>query len=179
MAKVVYDIAIDQKSERLRALCLLSIGDINKNLRTLQECLHIYEKSQDQVLNNYQYSCLCLYLAREYRKIGTNNQNNHQKAMFFLEQAFTLNASDQANSEVMMQYYAEMGEVYISQKKDTEAAECMQKALKISKKVYGQEHFTTLECYLNLAQQLEKAGKKEEADKLFEECLENFEKKDA
>ena len=99
--------------------------------------------------------------------------------MFFLEQAFTLNASDQANSEVMMQYYAEMGEVYISQKKDTEAAECMQKALKISKKVYGQEHFTTLECYLNLAQQLEKAGKKEEADKLFEECLENFEKKDA
>ena len=37
----------------------------------------------------------------------------------------------------------------------------------------------TMECYLNLAGNLEKQGNKEEADKLYAQCLENFDKKDA
>lgn len=36
-----------------------------------------------------------------------------------------------------------------------------------------------MECYLNLANNLEKQGQKEEADLLYNECLENFDKKDA
>jgi hypothetical protein len=36
-----------------------------------------------------------------------------------------------------------------------------------------------MECYLNLAANLEKQGHKTEAEKLYTECLENFDKKDA
>jgi hypothetical protein len=35
--------------------------------------------------------------------------------------------------------------------KEDKALECYEKALKISKSLYGSENFKTLECFLNLA----------------------------
>lgn len=55
--------------------------------------------------------------------------------------------------------------------KEIEAIECNYQALQISKNLNGSENFTTLECYLNLAQLYEKKGMQEEADKMFNECL--------
>ena len=67
----------------------------------------------------------------------------------------------------------------MANKKDTQAIECQKKALQISTTIYGPENFATMECYLNLAGNLEKQGNKEEAEKLYSQCLENFDKKDA
>jgi len=36
-----------------------------------------------------------------------------------------------------------------------------------------------MECYLNLANNLENQGLKEESDALYNECMDNFNKKDA
>jgi hypothetical protein len=49
-----------------------------------------------------------------------------------------------------------MSEYYMSDKKETQAIECLKKALQIAKLIYGTENFTTMECYLNLANNLEK-----------------------
>ena len=62
--------------------------------------------------------------------------------------------------------------------KEDKALECYEKALKISKSLYGSENFKTLECFLNLAQLYEILGKKEEADRMFNQCLLNFDKKE-
>jgi len=62
--------------------------------------------------------------------------------------------------------------------KEDKALECYEKALKISKSLYGSENFKTLECFLNLAQLYEILGKKEEADRMFSQCLLNFDKKE-
>jgi tetratricopeptide (TPR) repeat protein len=67
----------------------------------------------------------------------------------------------------------------MTDKKETQSIECLKKALQIAKVIYGCENFTTMECYLNLANNLEKQGQKQEADDLYTECLENFDKKDA
>lgn len=89
MAKLLFQVSHFQNNSKLKALCLLTIGDIQKNIKPLQDCLKIYENSVDQVLDNHYYSQLCLSLAREYRKMGGNN--NQAKGMFFLEQAFANN----------------------------------------------------------------------------------------
>lgn len=51
--------------------------------------MKLYETSAENVLDNNYYSYLCLSLAREYRKLGGNN--NLAKSMFYLEQAFAIN----------------------------------------------------------------------------------------
>jgi tetratricopeptide (TPR) repeat protein len=61
----------------------------------------------------------------------------------------------------------------------TQAIECQKKALQIAKAVHGSDSFTTMECYLNLANNLESQGFKEEADDMYKECMSNFDKKDA
>ena len=108
--------------------------------------------------------------------------------MFYLEQAYQINQngvsetdkmSAKSHNEIMLTYYQEMAEQYMCDKKDSQAVECQTKALQIAKAIYGCENFSTMECYLNLASNLEKQGKKEEADILYNECLENFDKKDA
>lgn len=137
------------------------------------------------MLDNHYYSQLCLSLAREYRKLGGNH--NQAKGMFFLEQAFNNNQaadgmtdkkSNKTNNEVMLQYYIEMAAILIQEGKENQAIECHSKALHISKAIYGDENFNTLECYLNLAQMYEKKGMSAEADLMFTECLQHFDKKD-
>jgi hypothetical protein len=41
------------------------------------------------------------------------------------------------------------------------------KALALSKEVKGEEDYTTLECYISLADNYEKLGKKEESEEKF------------
>ena len=74
MAKKIYEISIAQNSEKLQAICLLAIGEITKNIKTLKDCLSLYENSQseEQVLNKIQFSQLCLLLAKEFRLLGGN-----------------------------------------------------------------------------------------------------------
>lgn len=76
-----------------------------------------------------------------------------------------------------MRYYQEMAELFLREKKNDEAVECLQKSLSILKKAYGTESFTVIECYLSLVQLLEGIGRKEQADELFRECLDNFDSK--
>lgn len=45
MAKKIYEISIAQNSEKLQAICLLAIGEITKNIKTLKDCLSLYENS--------------------------------------------------------------------------------------------------------------------------------------
>ena len=83
------------------------------------------------------------------------------------------------HNEIMLQYYQEMSEQYMDDNKMSNAIECQKKALQISKAIYGSDSFTTMECYLNLANNLENQGLKEESDALYNECMDNFNKKDA
>jgi len=172
MAKVVYEIAKAQNCQRLMAVALLTIGEINQNLKQLTECLKIYQSSKDQVLNNTQYSQLCLSLAKEYRKLG--GTKNQAQSLQYLEIAFNVNQnnpsepskrtssneqlSNNTNNEVILQYYQEMGQVLLGESKENQAIDCYRKSLDIAKKMYGLESFNTMECYLNLAQLLEKKG---------------------
>lgn len=64
----------------------------------------------------------------------------------------------------MMQYYQEMAEINIELGNDKDAIDFNKKALQISININGSENFTTLECFLNLAQLYEKKGLHEEAD---------------
>lgn len=73
-------------------------------------------------MDNHYYSQLCLSLAREYRKLGGNN--NQAKGMFFLEQAFSNNQvnegdkkSNKTNNEVMLQYYIELAAILTQEDK--------------------------------------------------------------
>ena len=45
MAKKIYEISISQNSEKLQAVCLLAIGEITNNIKTLKDCLYLYENS--------------------------------------------------------------------------------------------------------------------------------------
>ena len=85
------------------------------------------------MLNNHQYSQLCLCLAKEYRLNGGGK--NQQKGMFYLEQAFQINQGNTPNesadalsakshNEIMLTYYQEMSEQYMADKKETQAIEC-------------------------------------------------------
>lgn len=78
----------------------------------------------------------------------------------------------------MLQYYFELAAILTQEDKINQAIECHQKALQISKVLYGDENFNTLECYLNLAQLYEKRGMSAEADLMFAECLQHFDRKD-
>jgi len=133
-----------------------------------------------------------LSLAKEYRKLG--GTKNQAQSLQYLEIAFNVNQnnveqpskttsneqlSNNTNNEVILQYYQEMGQVLLTEDKTNQAIDCYRKSLDIAKKMYGPESFNTMECYLNLAQLLEKKGQKDEAEDLFNECLENFDKKDA
>lgn len=87
--------------------------------------------------------------------------------MHYLEQAYQINQgnnpsesdnaiSAKSHNEIMLTYYQEMSEQYMANQKDTQAIECQKKALQISTTIYGPENFATMECYLNLAGNLEK-----------------------
>ena len=71
-----------------------------------------------------------------------------------------------------------MAELFMRDKKEDQAINCLQKALKLLKKLYGTDNFIVIECYLSLVQVMESVGKKQEADQLFQECLDNFDQKD-
>ena len=52
MANTLLVVSEIQKCKKLKALSLLAIGDINKDLKTLQKCLTLYEKTNEETLNN-------------------------------------------------------------------------------------------------------------------------------
>ena len=108
-------------------------------------------------------------LAREYRK----SSEDQALSMTYLEQAFNISqkANDfsevqgsNANNIVMLEYYQELANIMMDEKKTEQAIDCFKKAHQISNIVHGEEHFVTFECLLNLAQVLDQNGAKEEAD---------------
>lgn len=48
MAKHIYQISLYKNNLKLQEICLLTIGDITKNVKPLHECLKIYENSKDK-----------------------------------------------------------------------------------------------------------------------------------
>ena len=78
----------------------------------------------------------------------------------------------------LLEYYQELGNIMTDEKKIMQAIDCFKKALHISRGVYGDEHFVTFECLLNLAQLLEENDQKQEAEDLYHKCLASFDKHD-